>query len=77
VEGRQYESIGDDCFLWEKRPINWESARQACEQEGFQLASITSDIINDYVAEGMASKPTSLGSDYSCDCLWYLLEKRL
>ena len=56
MEGRQYESIGEHCFLWEKRPINWDSGRQVCEQEGFQLASITSNIINNYVAEGMASR---------------------
>merc|ERR1711962_83681 len=56
VEGRDYESIGDDCFLWEKRPINWDSARQVCEQEGFQLASITSIGLHNYVAEGMANR---------------------
>ena len=71
--GREWETFRDHCYLWDRTPINWYSARHACEREGFHLASITSDSINQYVVEGMARRMDNVwigGTDKEKEGTW-------
>merc|ERR1711872_1025574 len=54
-----WETHGNHCFKWKTHYETWDSAQICCESENANLASITSDAINQYVLEGMRSRNLS------------------
>jgi len=54
-----WETHGNHCFKWKTHYETWDSAQICCESENANLASITSEAINQYVLEGMRTRNLS------------------
>merc|ERR1711962_334586 len=54
-----WETHGNHCFKWKTHYETWDSAQICCKSENANLASITSEAINQYVLEGMRSRNLS------------------
>ena len=57
--GNDWEAYDDHCYYWSNNTKTWYEAEAFCQQENGNLASITSDAINQYVVEGMNSRGLS------------------
>merc|ERR1712133_186211 len=54
-----WESHGNHCFKWKTHYETWDSAQICCKSENANLASVTSEAINQYVLEGMRTRNLS------------------
>ena len=54
-----WETFGNHCFKWKTHYETWDSAQICCKSENANLASVTSEAINQYVLEGMRSRNLS------------------
>merc|ERR1711953_1275463 len=57
--GNDWEAYDGHCYYWSNNTKTWDEAEAFCQEENGQLASITSNAINQYVVEGMNSRGLS------------------
>merc|ERR1712013_728768 len=51
--GQGWEKNGDHCYFWSTAKKNWNDAEAFCKKEGGHLASVNSNVTNNFIVEGM------------------------
>ena len=72
--GQGWEKNGDHCYFWSTVKTNWTDAEAFCKKEGAHLASVNSNVTNNFIVERMRELGIGQawlgGNDLEKESLW-------
>ena len=72
--GQGWEKNGDHCYFWSTAKKNWTDAEAFCKKEGAHLASVNSNVTNNFIVERMRElgigQAWLSGNDLEKESLW-------